>query len=463
MTAGKVFSPNSEKGKYAKYLLICVTAFAAVLILNHFTIYTGDDYMYHFFFEQGKVTDSSRWLSGITDIPLSMYNHYNWFNGRIVAHSIVQFFMLFDKKVFDVCNSTVFLATGFLLLLNIQPAYKKWKPWHLGIIFLVMWLCLPDFGLSVLWVSGAVNYLWMTMFLLAFMLPYRVYHECGCGKGKNSFLKAVFMIPLALICGWSSENSGGAVIGLIFLINLIWLYEKRKIPAWSISGFLAACAGFWFLLKAPSSSAKMSTEFTIEVFLKRMRELIGFSYHYILLLYIVFLIISVIFIKNRMRESRQWVQDMAVPCAYMLSGIASVVVLIASPVIMGKSWIWAVCAAVCATGMVFRKLAEDQWYLKDRLFKGLVCVLIIWAIWNYADAYHSLTKTCSEFQIQVNEIQMQKEAGIGDVTIPLLSETESIYNPVKKTPNVSLDKDYWFNKWMALYYGVNSITGVEIK
>ena len=191
--------------------------------------------------------------------------------------------------------------------------------------------------------------------------------------------------------------------------------------------------------------------------------MIGFSYHYILLLYIIFLIISVIFIKKRIRENRQWVQDMAVPCAYMLSGIASVVVLIASPVIMGKSWIWAVCTAVCAIGMVYRKLAEDRWNLKDRMFKGLVAVLITLSILNYADAYHSLTKTYSEFQIQVSEIQMQKEAGIGDVTLPILSEAESIYNPVKKTPNVSSDKDSWFNKWMALYYGVNSITGIEIK
>lgn len=50
-------------------------------------------------------------------IPYSMYNHYMNWNGRFVAHSVVQYFMQFDTKlVFDICNSLIFVV--LLLLIN---------------------------------------------------------------------------------------------------------------------------------------------------------------------------------------------------------------------------------------------------------------------------------------------------------------------------------------------------------
>lgn len=460
---GKFIIGNFKREKILKFSLICIFVFVCMFLLNQITVYTGDDYMYHFFFEQGRVSSSSRRLSGITDIPASMKNHYQFFNGRIVAHSIVQFFMLFDKNVFNVCNSMVYVVVGILLLFNIQPIYKKWKAWHLAFVYLFMWLCLPDFGLSVLWVSGAVNYLWMSMFLLGLMAFYRYYHERSQKISSCSieWIKAVLIIPLAFICGWSSENGGGAVIGLVFLIILIWLCEKRHIPVWAVSGWLASCAGFLFLLKAPSSAAKMDTVYTVEVLLKRIREVVGFSYHYIMILYIFFLALAVLFIRWRIKDGRSWKEDIAVPVAYMLSGVASVIVLLASPVIMGKSWIWAVCTAGCAIGQLVWKMTEDGWKIDVRTFRELIVILGIVAVFNYWTAYKDLKKTYSEYELQLSEIQEQKEQGIRDVTVPVLSKVQSIYNPVMKTPNISTDKDSWFNKWMALYYGVDSITGVE--
>ena len=275
------------------------------------------------------------------------------------------------------------------------------------------------------------------------------------------WLKAILIIPLAFICGWSSENGGGAVIGLVFLIILIWVYEKRHIPVWAVSGWLASCVGFLFLLKAPSSAAKMDTVYTAEVLLKRIREVIGFSYHYIMIIYIFFFVLAVLFIRWRIKVGRSWKEDIAFPVAYMLSGTASVIVLIASPVIMGKSWIWAVCTAVCAIGQLIWKMTEDGWKLDIRTFRELVAILGIVAVFNYWTAYKDLKKTYSEYQLQLSEIQEQKEQGIRDVAITLLSNEQNICNPAMKTPNVSTDKNSWFNEWMALYYEVDSITGIE--
>lgn len=80
------------------YVLICVCTFGVMLLLNQRTVYTADDYMYHFFWEGAKPGPSTRLLSGIFDLPGSLWNHYLGFNGRVVSHALVMFFMLFERK-----------------------------------------------------------------------------------------------------------------------------------------------------------------------------------------------------------------------------------------------------------------------------------------------------------------------------------------------------------------------------
>ncbi len=58
-------------------------------------------------------------------------------------------------------------------------------------------------------------------------------------------------------------------------------------------------------------------------------------------------------------------------------------------------------------------------------------------------------------------IEEQKAQGIMDVEIYLLTPSGNISNVIENTPNVSSDCESWFNQWMACYYGVDSITGIE--
>ncbi len=64
-------------------------------------------------------------------------------------------------------------------------------------------------------------------------------------------------------------------------------------------------------------------------------------------------------------------------------------------------------------------------------------------------------------QQQIQMIEEQKRQGITDVEVYLLTPSKNLYNAVENTPNVAPEKDGWFNRWMAYYYGVDSITGLE--
>lgn len=154
-------------------LIILLTIFIFVLILNLKTLYIADDYVYHFFYQTSSPTEIAHQQKISTLlIPASMWNHYFLWNGRFVAHSIVQYFMQFDTKIpFDICNSLVFVVLIMMMdKFASKLSNKKAQAFVLPLIFVFAWFYLPSFVQSVLWVSGAGNYLWMSVIYLGFIM-----------------------------------------------------------------------------------------------------------------------------------------------------------------------------------------------------------------------------------------------------------------------------------------------------
>ncbi len=442
------------------YFFICLAAFITLLLLNCRTVYTADDYMYHFFWESSMPTEATRPMNGIADLPLSLWNHYNGFNGRIVSHAFVMFFMMYDKMLFNICNSLVYVITGWLLLAYIEPDRRKWNPWYLAAVYLAMLVFFPSFGWSVLWLAGACNYLWTNALILAFFLPYHFYMDTS-RTGRHSFLKALAMILPGFMAGGSNENTGGAIVLLSLLFIGHWAFTKKKIPLWSITGTLSACAGMAVTLLAPSSRSRITSEpLQLSTYLKRIRELIGFSYHYILLLLIVLAVIVYFFIKYRKENQEEWRGDLIVPFYYCISAAASVIVLLASPLISGKSWILAVNFLIILIGRFALKMSYDGYPVKRGIQTASV-LLCIFAALTFGFAWKDLSRTYREVQMQVQMISEQKAQGIMDTEVFLLTPTENTYNATRHSPNVSDNKNDWFNQWMARYYGVDSVTGTK--
>ena len=126
---------KKESVRKLEIFLIIAFVFCTIFVLNYYTQYTSDDYRYHYFFDSCMPSDTTRLLNGIFDIPASMFNHYNIWGGRIFAHSIVQFFMLFDKNVFNIFNSLIYLLMGIVIYKHIFPVCKKYSPFWLIYIF----------------------------------------------------------------------------------------------------------------------------------------------------------------------------------------------------------------------------------------------------------------------------------------------------------------------------------------
>lgn len=293
---------------------------------------------------------------------------------------------------------------------------------------------------------------------LTFLIPFHKYTNTFQMK-ENQILKSILIIPFGLLAGCSNENSGGAVMLLILCFMGYWLWKKKRIPVWSITGFLSVCGGVGILLLSPSSQSKMGA-ITFAVLLKRIREVVGFSYRHVLLLMIILFVVTWIFIRERKIVKKDWIGDLIIPYTLCAMGAASVLVLLASSVIAGKSWIWAVCFMLIAIGKICCQLAEDG-YKATRWMKILLWLFIVWSVARYGAKWQNINRTYHEAQQQIQMIEEQKAQGKKDATIYLLTPTLDEYNAASVTPNVSTDKEAWFNQWMELYYGVDSVTGIE--
>ncbi|EOD8949837.1 DUF6056 family protein, partial [Enterobacter hormaechei] len=92
-------------------LVVICTVFILIYSLNHMTLYVADDFVYRFVY-QTNPSPSAVPINGIISILYSQIRHYEIWNGRFVAHSLVQFFMQFDKSIFDIFNTIAFITIG---------------------------------------------------------------------------------------------------------------------------------------------------------------------------------------------------------------------------------------------------------------------------------------------------------------------------------------------------------------
>ncbi len=216
---------------------VMVLTAVLLFILNLLAIPTSDDFGYSV-------------NSGLADIIARELNQYFTWTGRTVAHLIARTFLSFPKFFFDLCNSVCFAYV--IWLLNVHGAEDPEQVSPVAYVFtaLLVFLTVPFFGQTVLWETGACNYLWTAAILLSFLLVYRKEAE-EPGKHRRSFCIGMFFAGIA--AGWTNENTAGAMLLIVIALLVHTFRQNHRIPAWMITGFAGAMIGFVLMVTAPGN------------------------------------------------------------------------------------------------------------------------------------------------------------------------------------------------------------------
>ena len=258
----------------SKILLVLLFAFIFAFMLygNIKTPMLLDDYDYCFSFADGERIES------VLQILPSMVAHRQTMNGRVIPHYFLQLCLMLPLSLFNLDNAAMFTA---LIAIICKLAFlgkdrpTAIKPITACAAFAAIWVYEPAFGETVLWKTGAVNYLWAAV--VALLYVYICAQSFSANREpKGAAAKTAFLI-FSFIAGAYSETCAITSIAVAFLLCAqAYFIKKRKPSKLMIASFVFAFAGFVFLVFAPAESAKLTESLTAERLIDNIKYILLF-------------------------------------------------------------------------------------------------------------------------------------------------------------------------------------------
>lgn len=195
---------NNLKKIKEEYALIAI--FLLLFIMSYSTPRYGDEYVYSFIYKTSKK------IANINDVLISSYNIYMFWSGRILPNIFQSLFLYFDKLIYSIFNSLIFI----LLLKKTRTLSIKYgcksngKTFDYIYIFFLNLIFIPVFNQNYISMVSSINYSWMLFILI-----------CYIDKIEEMLLnkKTTWeILILGFLVGISNESS-------VIFANLFLLYK----------------------------------------------------------------------------------------------------------------------------------------------------------------------------------------------------------------------------------------------
>ncbi len=423
-----------------------------IALCSLYTPYFGNDFRYML------VEGTNDLVSSLSDIVISQYRHYFTWGGRTVNHLIAQFLLYIGKPAQSIITA---LTYGLLLLaivwagLNCRRPTFKVRLLPLIFVSLVLWLCMRNFGEVVINVVSSSNYMFSTLLILLFFIPFvQSFH---LERDVRPWWFSLFMCALGILAGWTNENTGCAAVTVVGLYNLKLLKEKR-LTAWQCLGGCGLLGGYLALMLAPGNAARMlfmeNKGFDFwEHFFNDSIGIIGLSF-----LTQHLLLISLIWVLWQLKRHALLVCPSAQVKAGLwlcAAGFLSLLIMLASPTIPARSA--APFTIFVAAGTV---ALANELYLHGisicpkSLCNAVLSVLFIVSAASAVNAVLGYRQMYFDNQQRGREIIAQLRQGKQDLVVSPLKTQRGRYI---YAADVRTDPQNWANLILTRYYGLHSI------
>lgn len=432
---------------YRKWIfgVVVLVSFIAIYIYNVLTPYMSDDMIY--------LMENNQTLG---DIFRQQYYSYLTHTGRAVLELTSRIFFLFPKAVFDVVNSLCFVGTMLLIYCNIKER-KKYDVLLYVLINLLIWVFCVDFCQTVLWLTGACNYIWGMFFVLGFITLYRFFLEKG-GNIKNKIVAGLLLFVTGLLAGWCNENTSGGAILIVLLLTAKYYYENRKLEKTMFAGMAGAFVGFAFMILAPGNAARgeMVAEeevYTgIALFISRGLKILKAIDEHLLLYMIVICLAGAYFYYSKKYSIKEFLEV----AIFVVASLATAAVLIMTTEPMARAYFGAnIFMMIAALQMVVKIREEDT--LLTALKNGGIIAATLAMVFVYVEEGANLARIRREIDTRESYILEQREKGEYDLILPALRpDFESKYSWLHYV-DISNDEENWNNEIYRIYYGINPV------
>ncbi|HEM6357322.1 TPA: hypothetical protein U2D29_000808 [Streptococcus suis] len=434
-----------------KRIIICVILFLAIFFLNRMTLFTSDDFTYHFIYKGYFPTKDVERVNSLFSILTSQVNHWNLWNGRFVAHTMVQIVLMFPNIVFDILNTVAFVVLGLFVerfVVRLDSTKKQGNPELLVLIYLLLWWFLPEIGKTVLWVSGAGNYLWTSLIYLSFF--YIILF-----KSKTSIFDGVSLGLLGFLAGGTNENAAPSVLlmGALYLFYEVVVNKNFQLQKWFSLFYMFA--GFLLMMSSPGSQERGSAQFNIDFIITQLLTILRYQRSHFGILYAGTIIMLVFLLYRRMVDKEKIVKIFV----FIIGHFASIYCLVFSPEIPDRVYFCSTIFLITPYLYMFFILLKET-PVKFFINKVL-CAGILLTTMSYCFVFWDNYTTYKQVEQQYAQIFLAKEQGVDTVVLKRLTPSRTLYNAYNGTANLGPSEQDWFNSWMAVYFGIDKIQSVD--
>lgn len=448
-----------EKHRKQIFWLTVAATFITIFIYNFLTPYLSDDYFYACEVRQAR----SFW-----DLIRQQYGEYLSNSGRVVGQFNVRLSLVFDKQVFNLVNSGMFVILVLLMYANIRRK-RKYDIFVLLLIITFLWKFAVDFGQTMLWICGSCNYLWGSVFILGFITFYRFFLNHP-EKIKHKILLAAGTFFFGVLAGWCNENTsgGGLLLVIMFALNF-WQEGKKKGEkrqfAFIITGMLGMCCGILGMISAPgvrSRSAVMSDgEYSgIVGLLSRTYKItlnIRDLFFPVILITVIVLVLLVL--QKKLCNFKQVCGNETV--LFLIAAAATSYALALAPTPMNRAFFGAGIFLLigCIQGIV--DVTDHELFIRAAKY-SLVSALCVWLFFAYLDNLVNLARIYREENERIALILEEKADPEGDGFVVVPQFREAFRNPYSIAHDSDMEEygNYWINLFYETYYGVGTIKAI---
>ncbi len=424
------------------------------------TPYMSDDYFY--MFEAGKA--DSLW-----DLVKQQYGEYLSNSGRIIGQFNIRLMLSVDKWVFNVVNSIMFGALVLLMYHNIRRK-QKYDIFALLLVLVFLWKYAVSFGQTMLWICGACNYLWGSVFILGFITFYRNYLD-KADEIKRQVLLATGAFFFGVLAGWCNENTsgGGLVIVLLFAANFIWDRKregKRAIYPFMISGVAGMCCGLLGMVTAPGvrnrSQMMGEEEYTgfVGILSRVYKITVTVKELFFVLLAILIIALVILFVKKKINGWTDIRRNESI--LFLIAAAATSYALILIPTPTDRAFFGAGIFLMIAVIQAITDSAKEEEAMLLVAKYSLVSVLCLWLFFTYMENLVNLARIYREESERIEMIKADKADPNGDGIVIVPKLREAFANPYSNMHESDMtdDKNYWINIFYENYYDVGNITAI---
>ena len=434
-----------NKRKLFFYLCIAIS-FISIFVYNTLTPYMSDELLFE-----------SMNINHMGDVFKETYRLYMQWNGRSVLQTIMNSFLLLPGKgLFNICNSICFVYLMLLIYWNIDGR-KKYDVVILVLVHVMVWVFGVDFGQTVLWMSGACNYLWGVAIILSMVTFYR-YKIANIASIRYPKLLAGGMFFLGLLSGWCNENTSGGGFLLVLFCTALFYIQNKKLKIWMVTGIVGMMTGLVMMVVAPGNAIRSSyiqeAHAGVIAYLARFLKINNNIYHYffgLLILTAVFLVY--LYLKGKKLREMSWSLALIVVC------IATSYALLLTKEPMPRAYFGAGIFLIVACVQAIAYVPKEEISLSTVKYVVLMG-LLVYMLFEYCEGGANLARIERELNERELYVKEQVAQGKTELELPMIrtqfdTRFTFIYNN-----DITEDPAAWGNQIYKTYYGVDFVVGV---